>query len=53
MRHRFKDRCAPETLNLVAMIALMTVFASSVLYAGASLEPPARTAQLAVPTLAP
>jgi hypothetical protein len=53
MRHRFKDRCAPETLNLFAVIALMAVFAAGIFYAGESLRVPERTAQLAVPNLNP
>jgi hypothetical protein len=53
MLHRFKDRCAPETLNLFAVIALMVVFAAGLFYAGDSFREPQRTAQLAVPNLNP
>jgi hypothetical protein len=53
MQHRFKDRCAPETLNLFAVIVLMAVFAAGLFYAGDSFREPQRTAQLAVPNLNP
>jgi hypothetical protein len=53
MQHRFKDRCAPETLSLFAFIALMTVFAAGLFYAGNSFREPQITAQLAIPNLNP
>jgi|HubBroStandDraft_2_1064218.scaffolds.fasta_scaffold2173352_1 hypothetical protein len=53
MQHRFKERPAPETLNLLAVIAFMALFAGGLVYAGESLREPQRTAQLAVPNLNP
>jgi hypothetical protein len=53
MQHSFKDRCAPETVNLFAVIGLMAVFAAGLFYAGDSFREPQRTSQLAVPNLNP
>jgi hypothetical protein len=53
MQHRFKGRCAPETLNLFAVIALMAVFAAGLFCAGDSFREPQRTTHLAVPNLNP
>jgi hypothetical protein len=53
MQLHFKGRCAPEILNLLAVIALMTVFAAGLFYAGESFREPQRIAQLAVPNLNP
>lgn len=53
MQHRFRDRCTSETLTLLTVIALMGLFAAGLFYAGNTLRPPQRTAQLAVPNLNP
>ncbi len=53
MRLHFKDRGAPETLNLFAIVVLMGLFAAGLFYAGASFRVPPRTAQLAVPNSEP
>jgi hypothetical protein len=53
MQHRFKERCAPETLNLFALIAVMALFAGGLFYAGEYLSAPRQTAQLVVPNLNP
>jgi hypothetical protein len=53
MQHRFRERCAPETLNLFALIAVMALFAGGLFYAGESLSIPQQAAQLAIPNLNP
>jgi hypothetical protein len=50
MRLHLRGRYAPERLNLLAMVALMGLFAAAVLYEGVSLRVQPRTAQLAVPS---
>jgi len=51
--HRFKKHLATETLNLFALVAFMALFAAGLFYAGASLNVPQKTAQLAIPNLNP
>jgi hypothetical protein len=53
MQHRLKGRFDSETLNLIAVIAFMAVFAAGLFYAGDSFRVPQRTAQLAVPNMNP
>jgi hypothetical protein len=53
MQHRLKERCAPETLNLIALIAIMALFAGGLLYAGESLSVPQQAAQLSIPNSNP
>ena len=53
MQHRFKEHIAPETLNLFALIAFMALFGAGLFYTGESLNPPQKTAQLAIPNLNP
>jgi hypothetical protein len=53
MQHRFKERHAPEMLNLFALIAFMALFGVGLFYAGESFSVPQRTAQFAVPNLNP
>ena len=50
MRLHLRGRYGPERLNLLAMVALMGLFAAAVLYEGVSLRVQPRTAQLAVPS---
>jgi hypothetical protein len=45
MQHRLKS----ETRNLLALVAVMVVFAIALFFAGESVMPPRKTAQLAVP----
>jgi hypothetical protein len=45
---RLKHRLVPETLNMIAIIALMGIFAAGVLYEAAAFKVPAKTTQLAV-----
>jgi hypothetical protein len=53
MQRRFKERCALETLNLFALIAVMALFAGGLFYVGESFSVPQQTAQFAVPSLNP
>ena len=50
MQLHLRERCTAERLNLLAMIALLGLFAAGVLYEGASLRAEPRTSQLAVPS---
>jgi hypothetical protein len=43
------DRFKPETRNLLALAAVMAVFAVALFFAGESVMPPRKAAQLAVP----
>jgi hypothetical protein len=50
---RLKHRLVPETLNMIAIIALMGIFAAGVLYEAAAFKGPTRTTQLAATTPQP
>ena len=45
---RLKHHLGPETLNMIAIIALMGIFAAGVLYEAAAFKGPTRTTQLAI-----
>jgi hypothetical protein len=49
MQHRSKDRCAPETLRLLAVITSMAVFAAGLSTRAISFREPQKTAPTAVP----
>jgi hypothetical protein len=53
MQHRLRERHAPETINLFALIVVMAVFGAGLFYVGELFSVPPTVAQFAVPNLNP